>query len=65
MKVCFGKKLTEIAKIRKKMTLPPEKKELTGYPVSKIKDVVVDLTLQLLDNLLDVTVQSLWMNPRS
>lgn len=46
------------------MTLSPEKRELTGYPVSKIKDIV-DLTLQLLDNLLDVAVQSLWMNPRS
>lgn len=33
----------------------------------KIKDVVVvvDLMLQLLDNLLYVAVQSLWMNPRS
>lgn len=32
----------------------------------KIKDVVVvDLMLQLLDNLLYVAVQRLWMNPRS
>lgn len=47
------------------MTLRQEKRELTGYPVSKIKDVV-DLTLQLLDNLLDVAVQSLRIfNPRS